>query len=43
MDQEGFGNCAVAGSCEAVCPKVISISFVARMNRDFRVANLTGR
>src|SRR5579871_6590766 len=24
MDKEGFGNCTVTGSCEAVCPKEIS-------------------
>ena len=34
MDAEGFGNCTVTGSCEAVCPKEISLSFIARMNRD---------
>jgi len=35
MDQEGFGNCTVMGSCEAVCPKEISLEFISRMNRDF--------
>ncbi|MCI0744997.1 MAG: succinate dehydrogenase/fumarate reductase iron-sulfur subunit [Verrucomicrobia subdivision 3 bacterium] len=35
MDQEGFGNCTVTGSCEAVCPKEISLDFIARMNREF--------
>jgi succinate dehydrogenase / fumarate reductase iron-sulfur subunit len=35
MDQEGFGNCTVMGSCEAVCPKEISLDFIARMNRDY--------
>ena len=35
MDQEGFGNCSNEGECEAVCPKEISISNIARMNRDF--------
>lgn len=35
MDAEGFGNCTVTGSCEAVCPKEISLDFIARMNRDF--------
>jgi succinate dehydrogenase iron-sulfur subunit len=35
MDQEGFGNCTVMGSCEAVCPKEISLDFISRMNRDF--------
>jgi len=35
MDEEGFGACTVTGSCEAVCPKGISISFIAKMNRDY--------
>ena len=42
MDAEGFGNCTVTGSCEAVCPKEISLHFIARMNRDFAVALLKG-
>ena len=43
MDKEGFGNCTVTGSCEAVCPKEISLSFIAKMNRDYGVAILKGR
>ena len=43
MDQEGFGNCTVTGSCEAVCPKEISLSFIAKMNRDYGVAALKGK
>lgn len=35
MDHEGFGNCTVTGSCEAVCPKQISIDFITRMNREY--------
>lgn len=35
MDTEGFGSCSNEGECEAVCPKEISISNIARMNRDF--------
>ena len=35
MDEEGFGNCSVNGSCEAVCPKEISLDFIARMNREY--------
>lgn len=35
MDDEGFGNCTVMGSCEAVCPKEISLDFISRMNRDY--------
>ena len=40
MDAEGFGNCTVIGSCEAVCPKEISLRFIAKMNRDYGVAAL---
>ena len=40
MDDEGFGNCTVTGSCEAVCPKEISLDFIARMNREFGRAAL---
>ena len=35
MDAEGFGSCSNEGECEAVCPKEIPISNIARMNRDF--------
>lgn len=40
MDAEGFGNCTVTGSCEAVCPKKISLDFIAKMNRDYLKAIL---
>jgi succinate dehydrogenase / fumarate reductase, iron-sulfur subunit len=43
MDAEGFGNCTVTGSCEAVCPKEISLNFIARLNRDFGIAALKGK
>jgi len=42
MDKEGFGGCTVTGSCEAVCPKEISLDFIARMNRDYAVALFKG-
>jgi succinate dehydrogenase / fumarate reductase iron-sulfur subunit len=42
MDAEGFGNCTVTGSCEAVCPKEISLTFIAQMNRDYGAALLKG-
>ena len=42
MDAEGFGNCTVTGSCEAVCPKEISLTFIAKMNRDYALAILKG-
>lgn len=41
MDTEGFGNCTVTGSCEAVCPKTISLDFIGRLNRDYLKAILT--
>ena len=40
MDQEGFGACTTTGSCEAVCPKQISVRFIARMDRDYAVSLL---
>ena len=43
MDAEGFGNCTVTGSCEAVCPKEISLSFIAKLNRDYGIAALKGK
>ncbi len=42
MDKEGFGACTVTGSCEAVCPKNISLDFIARLNRDYAVALVKG-
>jgi succinate dehydrogenase / fumarate reductase, iron-sulfur subunit len=42
MDDEGFGNCTVIGSCEAVCPKEISLDFISKMNRDYLKAMLRG-
>jgi succinate dehydrogenase / fumarate reductase, iron-sulfur subunit len=41
MQGEGFGSCTNIGECEAVCPKEISLDFIARMNRDFIVASFT--
>ena len=35
MDLEGFGPCSNHFECEAVCPKEISVKFIAKMNRDF--------
>ena len=40
MDEEGFGNCTNTGSCEAECPKEISLSHIARMNREYMMSNL---
>jgi succinate dehydrogenase / fumarate reductase iron-sulfur subunit len=35
MDEAGFGNCSNQYECSAVCPKLISHDFIARMNRDY--------
>jgi succinate dehydrogenase / fumarate reductase iron-sulfur subunit len=40
MDQEGFGRCSNVQACEAECPKEISVSNIARMNREFLAASL---
>ncbi|MCD8262456.1 MAG: succinate dehydrogenase/fumarate reductase iron-sulfur subunit [Bacteroides sp.] len=40
MDELGFGNCTNTRACEAECPKCISISNIARLNRDFIIAKL---
>jgi len=40
MDELGFGNCTNEAECEASCPKDISISNIARMNREFFAAAL---
>ena len=40
MEQEGFGSCTNFGECEAVCPKQISLDFIARLNRDYLKARL---
>ncbi len=40
MDAEGFGNCTNTGACEVECPKGISISNIARMNREYLSGSL---
>ncbi|MDH4091572.1 MAG: succinate dehydrogenase/fumarate reductase iron-sulfur subunit [Cyclobacteriaceae bacterium] len=35
MDAEGFGACTNTGACEAECPKGISLTNIARMNREY--------
>ena len=35
MDEAGFGNCTNTGSCEAACPKGITLDNIARMNREY--------
>jgi succinate dehydrogenase / fumarate reductase iron-sulfur subunit len=34
MDKEGFGSCTNTGACEAECPKEISLTNIARLNRE---------
>jgi succinate dehydrogenase / fumarate reductase iron-sulfur subunit len=41
MEHEGFGSCTNTGACEAECPKEISISNIARLNRDYIAASLS--
>ena len=41
MDEAGFGNCSNHGECEAVCPKEIKLTNIARMNRQFLFAALS--
>ena len=42
MDKEGFGNCTNTGACAVECPKGIDLTNIARMNRDFLNASVTG-
>ncbi len=41
MDELGFGNCTNTYACEAECPKEISVTNIARMNREFFAAKVT--
>ena len=40
MDAEGFGACSNTYACEAECPKQISVSHIARLNREYLRAKL---
>ncbi|HAC22449.1 MAG: succinate dehydrogenase/fumarate reductase iron-sulfur subunit [Tannerellaceae bacterium] len=40
MDELGFGNCTNTQACELECPKNVSISNIARLNREFLCAKL---
>jgi succinate dehydrogenase / fumarate reductase iron-sulfur subunit len=42
MEIEGFGYCSNFRECEAVCPKGISIDWIARLNRDYLKAKFKG-
>ncbi|SFD04959.1 succinate dehydrogenase / fumarate reductase iron-sulfur subunit [Chitinophaga sp. CF118] len=41
MDKELFGSCTNTGACEAECPKEISLTNIARLNREFISAGFT--
>lgn len=43
MDEMGFGSCTNTYACEAECPKGISVSNIAMLNRDYIVAKLKSR
>ncbi len=40
MDEDEFGSCSNHGECEAVCPKEISISNIARMRSEYVKATI---
>lgn len=42
MEEVGFASCSNFRECEAVCPKGISIDWIAKMNRDYLAAKLAG-
>jgi succinate dehydrogenase / fumarate reductase iron-sulfur subunit len=42
MLREGFGNCSNHYECQAVCPKGIKVKFIAKLNREFIKAQITG-
>jgi len=41
MDELGFGGCTNTAACEAECPKSISITNIARLNREYLVARIS--
>ncbi|GMU95083.1 MULTISPECIES: succinate dehydrogenase/fumarate reductase iron-sulfur subunit [Ignavibacterium] len=43
MDELGFGSCTNTYACEAECPKGISVTNIARMNRDYVRAKFTSK
>jgi len=43
MDELGFGSCTNTYACEAECPKGISVTNIARMNRDFVMAKVKSK
>jgi len=41
MDAEGFGNCTNTSECEAACPAGVSVTHIARLNREYAKALYT--
>lgn len=41
MDDEGFGACTNTGACAAECPKEISLTNIARLNKEYLGSTLT--
>ncbi len=41
MDELGFGGCTNTGACEVECPKNVSITNIARLNREYLKARLS--
>jgi succinate dehydrogenase / fumarate reductase iron-sulfur subunit len=41
MDEEGFGGCTNTYECEAACPAAISVSNIARLNREYLRASVS--
>jgi len=41
MDELGFGGCTNTQACEVECPKSISITNIARLNREYLVARFS--
>ncbi|WP_372649457.1 succinate dehydrogenase/fumarate reductase iron-sulfur subunit [Draconibacterium sp.] len=41
MDELGFGGCTNTQACEAECPKSISITNIARLNREYLKARIS--
>jgi succinate dehydrogenase / fumarate reductase iron-sulfur subunit len=41
MDELGFGGCTNTQACEAECPKSISITNIARLNREYLVSRMS--
>lgn len=40
MDELGFGACTNTRACEMECPKLITVSHIARLNREFLLAKI---